>query len=76
MFRSALTLAAALSLVAVASHAQTGADPAKVAEVAAGRLTEAKASWWGFDPADATAALQAAIDSRVAKPVVDNVGKP
>lgn len=76
MFRSALTLSAALSLVAVASRAQTGADPAKVAEVAAGRLTEAKASWWGFDPADATVALQAAIDSKVPKLVVDNVGKP
>ncbi len=45
-------------------------------DVAAGKLTEAKASWWGFDETEATAALQAAIDSGVPRLIVDNVGKP
>ena len=44
--------------------------------VAAGELTEAKASWWGFDPEDATDVLQAAIDSGVARLTVDHVGQP
>ena len=45
-------------------------------EVAAGKIKEAKASWWGFDAEDSTAALQAAINSGVPKLTVDNVGKP
>lgn len=77
MLRTILTLAAAVVLVQGAGlFAQPAADPARVADVAAGRLVEARASWWGFDPADATAALQAAIDSKVPRLVVDNVGKP
>jgi len=47
-----------------------------LAEVAAGRLKEAKASWWGFNEEDATECLQAAIDSKVPKLIVDKVGKP
>ncbi|MFM8358354.1 MAG: right-handed parallel beta-helix repeat-containing protein, partial [Verrucomicrobiota bacterium] len=39
------------------------ANPRAVAEVLAGRRTEADPAWWGLDPADATGALQAAIDS-------------
>jgi hypothetical protein len=45
-------------------------------DVAAGKLKEAKASWWGFDATEATACLQAAINSGVPKLTVDNVGKP
>lgn len=45
-------------------------------DVKAGRVTEAKASWWGFDATDATACLQAAINSGVPKLIVDNVGQP
>lgn len=45
-------------------------------DVAAGKVKEAKASWWGFDATDATKCLQAAIDSKVPKLTVDNVGKP
>ncbi|NCO38611.1 MAG: hypothetical protein COZ06_24685 [Armatimonadetes bacterium CG_4_10_14_3_um_filter_66_18] len=47
-----------------------------VDDVASGKLKEAKASWWGFDAIDATACLQAALDSGVPKLTVDNVGQP
>lgn len=45
-------------------------------DVAAGKIKEAKASWWGFEPEDSTKALQAAIDSGAEKVIVDNVGQP
>jgi hypothetical protein len=48
----------------------------QLAQVKAGKLKEARASWWGFDKEDATFALQAAIDSRVPRLVVDNRGAP
>ena len=51
-------------------------DKQAIAEVAAGKRTEAHASWWGFDPADATAALQAAINSGARKLIVENMGGP
>lgn len=35
-----------------------------------------RASWWGFDPADSTAALQAAIDSGAEKLIVENMEAP
>ncbi len=47
-----------------------------LAQVKAGKVKVAKASWWGFDPEDSTEALQAAIDSGVPKLVVENMGKP
>jgi len=52
------------------------ASPERVARVMAGELKEAKASWWGFDPAESTRALQAAINSRVPRLIVDNTGAP
>lgn len=50
------------------------ADPAKVAEVEAGSRESANAMWWGFDPADSTRAIQAAIDSGAKQVVIPNVG--
>jgi len=47
-----------------------------LAEVAAGKCREAHAAWWGFDPADSTAALQAAIQSGARKLIVENLGAP
>lgn len=38
-------------------------DPDKVKLVESGRIAEARADWWGFDPSDSTKQLQAAIDS-------------
>ena len=51
-------------------------DLRAVAEVTAGRLDRADAAWWGFDPADATAALQAAIDSGAPVVVVPAAPSP
>ena len=50
--------------------------PDLVAQVEAGVLDEARASWWGFDPADATETLQAAIDSGVGRLVIDRMPSP
>ena len=47
-----------------------------IREVGEGKRQEARASWWGFDPADSTAALQAAINSGAKKLVVENLGQP
>jgi len=58
------------------NEALRGEDPAAVAEVEAGKRTEAKASWWGFDPKESTRALRAAIDSKARKIVVENMGSP
>jgi hypothetical protein len=52
------------------------AEPQRVAQVMAGELREARASWWGFDGAESTAALQAAIASRVPRLIIDNMGAP
>ena len=76
-----MTLRQFLGMCVAAVFLVTGAAWAEVNQemldrVAAGEITEAKASWWGFDPEDATEALQAAINSGVPKLTVDNVGKP
>ena len=47
-----------------------------VAEVLAGKRTTASAAWWGFDEANATAALQGAIRSGAKRVIVPNMGKP
>jgi len=51
-------------------------DPQAVREVTSGRRTVAYASWWGFDPIDATASIQAAIDSGAPKVIVPYVARP
>jgi hypothetical protein len=51
-------------------------DPKAIQEVGEGKRKIADASWWGFDPVNATAALQAAIRSGAATVIVPNVGKP
>ncbi len=56
--------------------AVSAADPAKVALVTKGELKEAKASWWGFDPADSTKFLQAAINSKVPRLIIDKQASP
>src|SRR5215831_11909739 len=50
-------------------------NPEAVREVLSGKRTEANAAWWGFDPEDATQALQDAIRSGARRVVVPNVGK-
>ncbi len=51
-------------------------NPEAVARVLAGGQKTAYASWWGFDPNDATAALQAAIDSEAKKVIVEDMKTP
>ena len=50
------------------------ADTSKIAQVKAGTLKTANASWWGFDKENATQCLQAAISSGVPNLIVDNTG--
>ncbi len=71
-----ISLLVALLIVATSPYASADADPLAVAKVAAGELTEAKASWWGFDPVDSTKTLQAAINSGVKRLIVENMGQP
>jgi hypothetical protein len=53
-----------------------GHNPKAVAQVAAGELAVANASWWGFDDEDATWAIQAAIDSKAKTVIVPYMGQP
>jgi len=50
--------------------------PKLVAEVREGRRQEARASWWGFDAHDSTAILQAAINSKVKRLIIDRQSSP
>ena len=51
-------------------------DTQAVAQVLAGECKTAYASWWGYDPNDATASLQAAIDSGAEKVIVEDMKNP
>jgi hypothetical protein len=57
----------------VLCHASDGVapQPQRIANVQAGRVSTARASWWGFDPADATRSLQAALNSRAREIIID-----
>ncbi len=46
----------------------------EIEAVKSGKMTEAKASWWGFDKEDSTRALQSALDSGAKKVVIENMG--
>ena len=77
MYRSAarlVTLSTVLTLLS--ATAQVAPNAQKIAAVAGGTIKEAKASWWGFNPKDSTAALQAAIDSGVPKLIVEKMSGP
>jgi len=49
---------------------------AEAREVVDGKRSEAKASWFGFNPDDATDAFQAALSSGAKKVIIDNTGAP
>ena len=51
-------------------------NDAAVKQILAGQRDDANAAWWGFDPADSTAALQAAIDSHAKRVLVPYMGAP
>ncbi len=44
--------------------------------VIAGKTSVARASWWGFDPADSTAAIQSAINSGASKVIIEKMAGP
>jgi hypothetical protein len=71
-----LLLSFTLSCLVAAGAAAPPANPAAVEEVRAGKRKEARASWWGFDPADSTTVLQAAINSGAKKLIIENSGVP
>ncbi len=76
MSKSIMGMAVVMLILLLTPHPGAGAEDysRELAEVASGERTEAKAVWWGYDPEDATACLQAAINSGVEKLIVDNVG--
>jgi len=51
-------------------------NPQAVADVRSGKRATANAAWWGFDPKDATRAVQAAVDSGARTVVVPYMGAP
>jgi hypothetical protein len=75
------TLAALLVLGSLLGNWATtqAADPSNeqaIREVQSGQRQVAQASWWGFDAADSTQALQTAINSGAAKVVVEKMPGP
>ncbi|MEA3402508.1 MAG: right-handed parallel beta-helix repeat-containing protein [Armatimonadota bacterium] len=75
--RNAVSAAALAALiVTIGCPAMGQVNQEMIDRVAEGEVTEAKASWWGFDPEDSTEALQAAIDSGVEKLIVEDMGQP
>ena len=70
--KNRIWIALCASVFAVGSAAAASwANPELVAKVASGELTEAKVSWWGYDAADATDYLQAALSSKAKKVTID-----
>jgi hypothetical protein len=47
-----------------------------ITDVESGRVETARASWWGFDQVDATRSIQAAMDCRAKRIIVENMGRP
>ena len=64
------------SIFAIVFFTRAESRPDLVAQVVSGTISEARASWWGFDPADSTRYLQAALDSGVRKLVIDKMSGP
>ncbi len=63
----------AIGFAAAVCGGSAAPRPDLVEKVRSGELKEARASWWGFDREDATRFLQAAIDSKVPRLVVDRM---
>ncbi len=52
----------------------SGVNQNAIAQVMAGQVTTADASWWGFDPVDSTNAIQSAINSGAKTVIIPNMG--
>lgn len=55
---------------------QVISDEQAVREVEAGRRDTANAAWWGFDPADSTRYLQAALNSKAKRLIIPKMPGP
>ena len=73
--RMVTILVAVLAATALA-EAQAAVNQERIDAVLAGKEKVARAAWWGFSKEDATAALQAAIDSGAEKVIVEDLGAP
>ena len=75
---SFLLPAAAVILLAVLIPGDLAAKDfsKEIALVKAGKLTEAKAHWWGFNKEDSTKALQAALNSGAKKVYIEKMPSP
>jgi len=73
-----MTLAPLVARVFSAEQARptpNARNPGMVKEVLDGKRSEANAAWWGFDEADATDAIQSALNSGARRVVIPNMGK-
>ena len=73
-----LPLALAVTPLSAASDTPTSnaPNPQAIAAVLAGQRTAANTAWWGFDAADATTSIQAALDSGAKLVTVPYMAKP
>lgn len=80
-FARRVSFALAVCCLAIVVHADAAPSLAgdaaeKIEEIRNGTRTEARASWWGFDADDSTAALQAAMDSGAKRLIVEKMPSP
>ena len=71
-----LWIVMALGAAVTAGAAEKWARPELVEKVARGELKEARASWWGFDAADSTPYLRAALASKASTLTLDRQDGP
>lgn len=74
--KTILPLCVCLVLFTAPCPGATEPNREAIQSVAAGKSKTARASWWGFDPQESTAALQAAIRSGAEKVVVEKMDSP
>jgi hypothetical protein len=65
-----------VGVLALAMTANGDVNQSAIDDVKSGKLAEARASWWGFDPADSTKSLQNAIDSGAKRVIIEDMGRP
>lgn len=71
--KKSISLLAVTLFTASIIPAFAAVDAKKIALVKAGKIAEAKASWWGFDKKDSTKALQSALNSGAKTIIVENM---
>ena len=63
-------------LLALFLSAASDINQSKIDDVKSGKISEARASWWGFHETDSTSSLQSAINSGAKRVIVEDMGKP